>query len=687
MRVLRVSHSAVVDAWRERERELRGRGWQVRTLSARVWDEAGMPVRLVPRPDEPVEGVATIGRHPALFLYDPRPLWRALGQPWDVIDVHEEPFALATAEVLLLRAVRARHTPYVLYSAQNLDKRYVLPFRVLTRWALRHAGGVSVCNSAAGDLVVRRGFPGRPQVIPLGLDLAGFAPDPSRLPPAAGGCVVLGYAGRLASHKGVDVLVDAAALEPRLVVQIAGAGPQEAALRSRVASLGIADRVSFVGGLDAADLARFYRGLDVLAVPSLTTSTWVEQFGRVAVEGMACGIPVVASDSGALPDVVGGVGRLVPPADPGALAAAVVALVDDSSAWLDARAAGLARAGQTSWAAVADRYQTLYRLARRQVAARAAHLLADLDVAVANVAVADVTVADVEVVVVAYGVPELLARALASVAGCAITVVDNSCSPQVEAVCRAAGARYLDPGRNLGFGGGVNVALADRLLPAADVLLLNPDAALAPGTLTALQAALAADPGLASVGPRQVDESGASARVGWPFPTPLRVWSAAVGLDRLLRQDRADDYVIGSVLLLRAEALEHVGGFDPDFFLYAEETDWAKRAALLGWRHTVVAEATAWHAGGATSPDPSRRLVHVTAGLERYLRKHHGRWGWAVARVGEGVGAAMRAAVLRDERRAVQRARLRSLWDGPVRVQAALPTDLGDPPRQEVILR
>ena len=110
MRVLRVSHSAVVDAWRERERLLRRDGLDVRTISARVWDEAGMPVRLVPRPGEPVEGVATIGRHPALFLFDPRPLWRALGERWDVIDLHEEPFALATAEVLLLRVGGARHT-------------------------------------------------------------------------------------------------------------------------------------------------------------------------------------------------------------------------------------------------------------------------------------------------------------------------------------------------------------------------------------------------------------------------------------------------------------------------------------------------------------------------------------------------------------------------------------------------
>src|SRR4051794_31843242 len=102
VRVLRISHSAVVDAWRERERRLTGRGVDVRLLTARAWDEGGTRVDLVPRPDEGVTGVGTIGRHPALFLYDPRPVWRALKEPWDLLDIHEEPFALATAEILLL---------------------------------------------------------------------------------------------------------------------------------------------------------------------------------------------------------------------------------------------------------------------------------------------------------------------------------------------------------------------------------------------------------------------------------------------------------------------------------------------------------------------------------------------------------------------------------------------------------
>ena len=124
MRILRVSHSAVVDSWRERERVLRRRGHRVDLVSAARWTEGGQEVPLVARPGEDVVGARTLGRHPAVFVYDPRPLWRALGRPVDVIDVHEEPFALATAEILLLRWLRRQPAPYVLYTAQNIDKRY-----------------------------------------------------------------------------------------------------------------------------------------------------------------------------------------------------------------------------------------------------------------------------------------------------------------------------------------------------------------------------------------------------------------------------------------------------------------------------------------------------------------------------------------------------------------------------------
>ncbi|QJW35975.1 glycosyltransferase [Cellulosimicrobium protaetiae] len=672
MKVLRVSHSAVVDAWRERERALRARGLDVRLLSARAWDEGGTTVPLVPRPGEPVRGVRTFGTHPALFVYDPVPLWRALGQDWDVLDLHEEPFALATAEVLALRRLRALlgrrpAPPYVLYSAQNLAKRYPWPFRWFEARALRGAAAVSVCNDEAGRIVRAKGARGRVETVPLGVDPAVFSPAPDAVPPGPSTGrtprrLRVGYAGRLASHKGVDALLAAVAADDRLDLVLAGEGPDRASLERAARPLG--DRVRFVGALDGDDLVAFYRDLDALAVPSRETPGWVEQFGRVAVEAMACGVPVVASRTGALPDVVGGAGLLVPPDDPDALRAALVRVLDEDGLADRLRAAAADRAASCSWAEVARRYEDLYTTAVSGGAAPTTPTTAPRGASAST---------PPEVVVVAYGSPAMVRDALAPLAGkYPITVVDNSSLPEIREITELAGGRYLDPGRNGGFAAGVNHALAHRQAPGADVLLLNPDAVVTPEDVETLHRALHASPRVASVGPQQVDDEGTPARVVWPFPSPAATWIEAVGLARLRRTPADRSFVIGSVLLLDAAAVEELGGLDERFFLYAEETDWAYRAVRAGWRHAVVPEARATHLGGATSTDPTRRETHFHASQERYLRKHHGRAGWAVARVGAVLGAAVRSVALTGEGRASARRRLRLYLTGPVRAESAL---------------
>ncbi|CAN7467419.1 glycosyltransferase [Terrabacter sp. LjRoot27] len=647
-----MSHSAVVDAWRERERALRRLGHRVDVVSAAAWSEGGRRVALSVRPGEPVVPAGTVGSHPALFLYDPRPLWRALGRPVDVIDVHEEPFALATAEVLLFRWLRRQRAPYLLYSAQNIDKRHPVPFRWLERAALRHASGVNVCNDAAGRIVERKGFPGRARTLDLGTDLTVFTPPPYAVTPRE--VPVVGFAGRLDAAKGAAVLLRAVALEPAVRVRLAGDGPEKHALVGLAERLGIADRVDFVGALAPEGLPDFYRSLDVLAVPSLTTPSWVEQFGRVAVEAMACGTPVVVSDSGALPEVVGDAALVVAEGDAVELAKAISEVVHDGDVAGRLRAAGLARAAATSWDRIAVEHDAMYRAATKQWTQPGPDDR------------------PLEVVVVAYGQPDLLADALAPLSSLSVTVVDNSSSPAVRAVVEAAGARYVDPGRNGGFGAGVNEGLR-RVDPRADVLLVNPDAVVAPGDIEVLRAALLAEPDLASVGPSQVDATGTPSRVEWPFPSPLATWVEAAGLGRL----RRNRYVIGSVLLLRREALDHVGPFDDErFFLYAEETDWAHRAVLLGWRHALVPAARATHVGAATSTDPARREGHFHAAQEVYLRKHFGAAGWQVGRAGQVVGSTVRGVVLPGDRGRAARARVRLYLAGPARSELR-PADSG----------
>lgn len=231
------------------------------------------------------------------------------------------------------------------------------------------------------------------------------------------------------------------------------------------------------------------------------------------------------------------------------------------------------------------------------------------------------------VVVVAYGAPAHLARCLGAIGGAfPVLVVDNSSSTDVAEVASRAGASYHDPGRNLGFAAGVNLALTQIDLRAGDVLLLNPDAVVDASQIRDLQAALRSAPAAACAAPAQRHPGpGTEVRVRWPFATPGRAWAEAVGLARL-RQGW--DFVIGSVLLVRGAALRDVGGFDEGFFLYGEEADWEHRALQRHWRIMYCPEIIALHEGSATDADPSRHELRFHAGVERYVRKWHGRLGW-----------------------------------------------------------
>ena len=260
---------------------------------------------------------------------------------------------------------------------------------------------------------------------------------------------------------------------------------------------------------------------------------------------------------------------------------------------------------------------------------------------------------DIHAVVVAYGGADQLGDCLGALErAVAVTVVDNSSSKDVRAVALDQGAAYVDAERNLGFAAGVNIVLLSLLNgPPCDILLLNPDAVLTRGQLELLAAHLhlLGNERVAAVSPRLVGMDGRPQRVLWPFPSPARAWLDALGVGGLRSRSA---FVIGAVLLLRWEAVQGVGMFDERFFLYAEETDWQRRAAELGWRSRVCTDAVAHHTGAGASGDPRRREALFHAAQEIYVRKWHGRLGWFFYRLGVLAGAVGRAIVLRGDRRA-----------------------------------
>ena len=273
------------------------------------------------------------------------------------------------------------------------------------------------------------------------------------------------------------------------------------------------------------------------------------------------------------------------------------------------------------------------------------------------------------VVVVAYGSPELLELCLEALgSGLPVLVIDNSSRADVHDVVAKHGHRYADAGSNLGFAAGVNRALGELGPAHGDVLLLNPDAQVTSQVARALQHRMraAGRERVACVSPRLTRGDGSTERVEWPFPTPWRAWLEAVGLGRLRREP---GFLIGAVLLLRSEAIDEIGPFDERFFLYAEETDWQRRASNAGYSVLACNELIATHTGAGTSTNIDRREAMFHAASERYIRRWFGTTGWWIWRTGAIVGAAVRCVTGPDRDR--QRLRLVAYLRGPERFERA----------------
>ncbi len=237
------------------------------------------------------------------FYYAPR-LPRLIRQfrP-DLVHIDEEVYNFATYHAALAAKRSGAHA--VAFCWQNIYRCYPPPFRWFEASLAKRLSGVIAGNHDAMQVLRRKGFTLPVGIIPqYGVDTELFTPGELPASPP----FRIGYLGRLVPAKGIDVLLESLKSLPEdCEVWIAGEGA-ESPWRERAERLGIAHRVRWLGAIPSTHVAAFLRQLHVLVLPSRTTLRWKEQFGRVLVEAMACGVPVVGSDSGEIPRVIGDAG-------------------------------------------------------------------------------------------------------------------------------------------------------------------------------------------------------------------------------------------------------------------------------------------------------------------------------------------------------------------------------------------
>lgn len=277
----------------------------------------------------------------------------------DLLHMDEEPYNLATW--LGVRHAHRLGIGTLFATWQNLRRAYPPPFRWWERDVYGKVDHALAGTPAAKDVLRRKGYQGKVTINPqVGVDTETFAPAPAAVPRAR---FTIGYAGGLVPEKGVDMLLRACAQLPdpwRL--QLAGTGTDAARLHQLAQRLGIAPHVRFLGRRPSGQMADFYRQVDVLALPSRTRRNWKEQFGRVLIEAMACGVPVVVSDSGEGQRVAASAGLVYPEADVNALARHLRALSASAALRRSLGEAGRARARQHfSMQAVAAKVVAAYQ--------------------------------------------------------------------------------------------------------------------------------------------------------------------------------------------------------------------------------------------------------------------------------------------------------------------------------------
>jgi glycosyltransferase involved in cell wall biosynthesis len=264
-----------------------------------------------------------------------------------VIHAEEEPDSLAALQIALAKKLYAPNAKLILHTWQNVARPLNHGVRALLRVTLKNADAIHCANNEAIFLLTKMGYAGNKILLPaIGVDTDVFYP--MKMERHNKNEFVIGFVGRINLDKGLDVLIESVRLlrqdlSHAVKLKMIGDGPDATKIRALVEEKGLSDLTEFVSPVPSTTLANVMQTFDVLALPSRSTEVWKEQFGRVLTEAMACGIPVVGSDSGAIPEVVGDASMIFPEGDALALARLLFKLATQPGLRSEQSARGVAR--------------------------------------------------------------------------------------------------------------------------------------------------------------------------------------------------------------------------------------------------------------------------------------------------------------------------------------------------------
>lgn len=371
MRLTVISHSSVVDTNQQLFAEMERQGVVIQLIVPALWKgdltgRAMTPQRWEGLYTTPVPVPVTMPGHVPLHAYKAS-LGRLfyLFQP-DAIYVENESYAVSTFQAAVANQLSVRR-PLLFRNNQNLLKRYPFPFNLAERYVLDHAACANVVNEEAGSVLRAKGYKGRVAYMPYGIDPEFYAPLDARALRQQLGLkgMVFGYLGRLVEEKAVLKLIEAFSRfhpEEDVSLLIIGDGPLRAEVEARLAAPALAGRAKLLPVVAHREVPLHLSAMDVLVLPSETRPQWKEQFGRVLIEALGCGVPVIGSNSGEIPHLIERLdaGLVFPEGDVTALHGAMRRMVESPGLHDEFRERGRTEVvDQYGYAALAYRFRQL----------------------------------------------------------------------------------------------------------------------------------------------------------------------------------------------------------------------------------------------------------------------------------------------------------------------------------------
>lgn len=371
MRVLVLSHSYIMKPYRRKFTLIAAKpNIIVRVLTPNKWYESFQEINFSPDENTDCEEVACPIRfsgYGSRFYYRGNIAKHFKDFKPDIIHLEEEAWSLNALQTVRLKRKYCPNSRFIFRTSLSIPSKQrfgPLPIWIEKR-VFRETDIAFPLSKNAGEILKLRGYEGTQIPFPNGVDISLFNKrDMYQLKDTLGikDCFVIGYIGRIIQMKGIDTLIEAAAqLNFPYKLLIVGQGEDKPLFESLALKYQINEKIVWIDAVPPEKVPDYLNCMNTLILPSRTTSDWVEFFGRVLIEGMACEVPVIGSDSGEIPHVIGDAGFVFKEGDASELAEKIRKIADEPTLYKTFQKRGLERVQEFTWETIAQRTYDVYQ--------------------------------------------------------------------------------------------------------------------------------------------------------------------------------------------------------------------------------------------------------------------------------------------------------------------------------------